>query len=327
MNGYENAYRIIVSGLRLDPWNYRFQRIAAEIEMMNGEYVNAYNRLTFVINNLRELALIYEASVYQRNLINIEDMIDPPVYLPNHYVYIATYPGLDSSLVRFLAARISEEYGIKVKVINVGAALSSVNKRDHQLRVYGEIIDDIRSRYSRPMIENFLAQIGLTYDDLDSREGKRKFVYALLNQSEGGRAQWMAIEATRSQYDANMLLNQLYLRFGNYLNAPYCLGILAITHEDIFANDFLFLFGWAQRGLGVMSYARFLLDNPTREQFEKRVVMQAFSSVGHIIGIPRCTFPDCARAFPDSLEEHDRKEDRLCMECRSNLRELYLNLR
>jgi predicted Zn-dependent protease len=105
------------------------------------------------------------------------------------------------------------------------------------------------------------------------------------------------------------------------------LGILGITREDIYENDYNFLFGWAYKKLGVMSYARFALGNPTREQFEKRVVMQGLSSIGLVIGIPRPTNPNCARAYPNSLEEHDRKEDKLCEECRANLRQLYSTLK
>jgi predicted Zn-dependent protease len=52
--------------------------------------------------------------------------------------------------------------------------------------------------------------------------------------------------------------------------------------------------------------------------------MQALSSVGLVIGIPRCTSPGCARAYPESLEEQDRKDDKLCYECRENMRRLYL---
>jgi predicted Zn-dependent protease len=159
---------------------------------------------------------------------------------------------------------------------------------------------------------------------MNTREGKRRFVYALLNQNDDGRRQWEEIELVKSQYSSNALLEQLSQRFLNYSNDPCCLGILGVTSNDMYENDYNFLFGWAQKGLGVISYARFLLGNPTDEQFEKRTVMQALSSIGFVVGIPRCTNPTCARAYPDSLDEQDRKDDKLCNECRENLRKLYL---
>ena len=210
---------------------------------------------------------------------------------------------------------------------NVGADVSDINARDYQLNVYNEIIEDVRSRYSGSVIDDFLAQLGLTENDLDTKKGKGVFVYALLNKSEEGRKQWEGIEAIKSQYSASALLDQLSGKFGNYYKEPYCLGILGVTREDIYENDYNFLFGWAYKKLGVMSYARFMQGEPTREQFEKRVVMQAFSSMGLVIGIPRPTNPNCARAYPHSLEEHDRKEDKLCEECKGNLRQLYSTLK
>ena len=60
-----------------------------------------------------------------------------------------------------------------------------------------------------------------------------------------------------------------------------------------------------------------------RATFEKRVMMQALSTAGFVIGIGRCTSAWCAPAYPHSLEEHDRKEDRLCNECVENLTALY----
>jgi hypothetical protein len=74
---------------------------------------------------------------------------------------------------------------------------------------------------------------------------------------------------------------------------------------SIYENDYNFLFGWAQKKWGVISYARFLLGDPTPtdEQFEKRAIIQFLSSIGFVIGIPRPTNPNCARAYPNSPAE------------------------
>ena len=314
-----NAYRVIIKGLTLDPWNYTYQKIAADIE--------AANRFNFITNNLKELALIYEDSLAQRDRMDSGGIAGQPLYLSDYYLYIAAYPDLNTDVVDFTAARIAGEYGIEVKTINVGAEVSDVNARDLQLTIYDNIIENVRNRYAHSVIAGFLKQTGLTEEELNTKKGKGIFVYHLLNQNENGMEQWKEIEMTRSQYSANALLNQLSGTFSRYLNDPHCLGILGITREDMYENDYNFLLGWAQKKLGVMSYARFTVGNPGREQFEKRVVMQAFSSAGLVIGIPRCTNPNCARAYPNSVEEHDRKEDKLCAECKTNLRKLYASLK
>jgi predicted Zn-dependent protease len=248
-------------------------------------------------------------------------------FLPNYYVYIATYPDLNHNVVELLSARISEEYGIETKIINIGRDESEIHIRDKQDEVYDEIINDVKLRNSNETINNFLRQIGLTKKALKTREGKRRFVFTLLDQSESGKNQWKEIELVQLQYNGNSLLKQLSEIFRNYSNDPKCLGILGITRKDIYENDYNFLFGWAKKKSGVISYARFLFDNPTSEQFEKRTIMQALSSIGFVIGIPRCTNPICARAYPNSLEEQDRKEDKLCDECKTNLRNLYSTLK
>ena len=324
---HQRAYTIIIKGLTLDSWNYKYQKIASEIELMNHEYEKAYNRLNLLINNLGELGNIYNESVRQIQSINIESIDRKPLNLPGYYLYIATYPNLDLDVVDRLSARISEEYGIGVRTINIGLVESETNSRDRQLDSYNEIIDDIYLRYSKDSIDSFLNQIGLSNEAMATREGKRRFVYALLNQNESGSNYWQELELVKSQYSADALLDQLERRFRNYNNDPHCLGILGVTGNDIYENTYNYLFGWAYKGLGVISYARFLLGNPTGEQFEKRTVMQALSSAGLIIGIPRCTIPNCARAYPNSLEEQDRKDDKLCDECRENLRRLYLTYR
>jgi archaemetzincin len=324
---YDKAYAIILRGLQLDPWNYKYQKTAADIEMMNREYEKAHNRLNFIINNLRDLALIYEDSMAARSGINIDNLADDSLYLPGYYVYIATFPNLDQDVIDLLAAKISEAYGIEVKTINVGLDESEVNIRDLQLDIYNQILADVRSRYSAEAVNGFLRRIGLSQNDLEGKEGKRIFAYNLLNQSEAGKQQWQLIEMTKSQYSADSLLKQLSDRLRNYNSDKYCLGILGVTNKDIYENDYNFLFGWAQKKWGVISYARFLLDRPAGKQFEKRAVMQALSSVGFVIGIPRCTNPNCARAYPNSLEEMDRKNAELCDECKTNLRKLYLTLK
>jgi predicted Zn-dependent protease len=326
---HAKAYEIVLKGLQLDPWNYKYQKIAVDMEMANKDYQKANSRLNFIINNLNELAAIYTESVEMQSAISVENENKGIINLPGYYVYIATFPDLNSNIVNLIAANISNTYGLEVKIINVGAYEYRDNIRDRQLDIYSNIVDDVRSKYSNDAVTKFLTEIGLTQDDLQTREGKRKFSYHLLSSTETGRQQWQLIEMAQNQYSGNALLDQLKHTFANYNNDPRCLGIMGITKQDIYEKDYNFLFGWAQKKWAVISYARFLLGDPapTDKQFEKRAIIQSLSSIGFAIGIPRPTNPNCARAYPNSLVEMDRKSMELCDECKMNLRELYSKLK
>ena len=96
-------------------------------------------------------------------------------------------------------------------------------------------------------------------------------------------------------------------------------GCIGVTNEDIYASDYNFLFGQAMGNFGVMSYHRFTADFndaiPNRKKLKERTLKQLISSSFFVFSIPRCSNPTCARAYPNSLEEHDRKENKPCDEC------------
>jgi hypothetical protein len=214
---YQSAYNLIIRGLRLDSWNYKYQKIASEIEIMNQEYEKAFYRLNFIVNNLRELGNIFNESMQQLGSLNIENYDMLPINLSGYYVYIATFPDLYFDAIDTLSARISEEYGIEVRIINVGLIESDLNARDRQLDAYNSVIDDIYLRNSKESIDNFIKKIGLSNEEMNTREGKRRFVFALYNQSESGRERWAEMELIKSQYSGDALLAQLSNRFRNYL--------------------------------------------------------------------------------------------------------------
>ena len=101
-------------------------------------------------------------------------------------------------------------------------------------------------------------------------------------------------------------------------------GYLGITQKDIFIGNSNFLFGWAGKDYGVMSYHRFLAtfnrEPPNRTRLCNRMVKQGISSSFFILGIPRCTNPTCIRAYPHNLTEHDQKSNELCSWCKEHLK-------
>ena len=123
------------------------------------------------------------------------------------------------------------------------------------------------------------------------------------------------------QWDATQLVGQLgkatKARPGS--SAAY----LGVTTLDLFANDSRYVFGLAANNgnCGVFSYRRYtaaLWDaRPNQQLLKERAVKQALSSTGLMFGLPRCADPTCARAYANSLDEHDAKQLRLCDQCQT----------
>ena len=98
---------------------------------------------------------------------------------------------------------------------------------------------------------------------------------------------------------------------------------LAVTDLDLYAPGSNYLYGVALTGgpVGLISNYRFSAaftkESPDRRRLQARLVKQALSSYGFMLGVPRCANPECARAYPNDLAEHDAKSDQLCPECRA----------
>ena len=98
-------------------------------------------------------------------------------------------------------------------------------------------------------------------------------------------------------------------------------GYLGVTTMDLYANESRYVFGMAGIGAncGVFSYRRYTGavsdEPPDRERLKRRALKQALSSTGLMFGLPRCTDPTCARAYANSLAEHDAKQVKLCPQC------------
>ncbi len=98
--------------------------------------------------------------------------------------------------------------------------------------------------------------------------------------------------------------------------------VMGVTSCDLFGDKSNYLFGVAATGgfVGVISTHRFghrfNEEPPKRERLKERLLKQALCTFGFSLGVPRCATPECARAYPQSLQEHDLKPSTLCTECR-----------
>jgi predicted Zn-dependent protease len=322
----DTAYALILEGLQLDPWNFTYQLKAAEYEYAKKDYNKAYTRVVFLENNafedteIKEKAQTLKTSLLEK--IDTKDRAELSPQLPDYYLYVVAYPKVNTFITKIVTNKVAEAYGIQVKTFDLSQAEDEKNMRNRSKQYIEDYANDIIQNNTEEVIQDFLDEIELSRKTLDSFDGKKTFLFELLMRS-GDSDTWKQILSIPGQYDANALLAQLEKENRTLLNEKYCLGILGITSEDIFQNDYNFLFGLAKKKVGVISDARFNASTNNFSLYIKRTVMQALSSAGFVIDIPRCTTANCSRAYPNSLEEQDRKEAYLCDECLENLQNRY----
>jgi archaemetzincin len=99
---------------------------------------------------------------------------------------------------------------------------------------------------------------------------------------------------------------------------------LIVTKQDIFATRFNFVFGLANRdlGLGLISTARLTEwhDGLSPSQMKERVLKEAAHEIGHLGGLAHCENETCLMAFSNTLEMVDKKLPILCDKCRRKLK-------
>ncbi len=320
----EKAYYYYTKGLRLYAGDWETQIRMAKIEYLREDYSGVSGRLNHLIKNCNDYQLLQTAGDLLSRIPEIEEISIPDNY--EKVLLIHQYDYIPDNIMAALKSRISQEFKIRVWTGHEEVELSEDNFRSPQ-EMLDRYVYDILKDFEENRIDNYkeiLGEIGigektvLTYDD------KYAFVRYLYFQSEEGQAVWPhLINKMTPQYDAGIQRQVLMRGYADELKKPNVLGVLGVTLKDIYAEDYNFLFGWNGPGGAVMSIYRFYTNDTPLTKIIKRSVNQSFSSTGYILGIPRCTVPDCARAYPHSLAEHDEKEDQLCHECTEALIKLY----
>jgi predicted Zn-dependent protease len=127
-----------------------------------------------------------------------------------------------------------------------------------------------------------------------------------------------------SQWRADALLEPLALKHPEVRRPGRAL--LGVTRIDLFngENRFVFGVGSAEKRAALFSYLRFTAaandTAPNSAKLLERARKQSLSSTGFALGIPRCSSPLCARAYPNSLDELDAKGSDLCDACARGFR-------
>ncbi len=329
-NKTTEAMEAYKKGLRLDASRFDYQFKLAKLELEKNNLVKAKKRFLFITHNSPDAELQEKAEKYL-NSPELKQVIMEETLLPEMYDYtlfIARFGEVSDLYTRAVSSRIYQEYKINVEILNDPLIPDEEKIKNNRKIYFDRIIDDLKDSLPAEVFEYLLLNLGISPEEDLTYAEKEKIVHWVYLQEDDGDELWERnMKLLGNQYNAKVLINQVKSEYAELLDRPNVVGVLGIIAQDIYIENTNFLFGYAGPEVGVISYNRFIYDDTPVSTAIKRIIMQAFSSAGFIIGIPRCTTPVCARAYPHNLEEHDKKDDVLCEECNSNLKKRYNELR
>ena len=132
----------------------------------------------------------------------------------------------------------------------------------------------------------------------------------------------MGYVAARKQVDAQALLDSIQsYKHLHGIAEP----VLLVVHQDLFRNGSSFVFGLARESVGAAVVSTARLSNAyyglreSDDDLNDRIAKEGAHEVGHLLGLPHCTNPECVMFKPDTLDELDRKKKMLCPGCAKSL--------
>ncbi len=100
--------------------------------------------------------------------------------------------------------------------------------------------------------------------------------------------------------------------------------IFVVTNQDLFARGTNYIFGIANRELGiaVLSIKRLSswVEGLTPIRIQERILKEAAHETGHLLGLDHCPNSNCLMSFSNNLEQVDQKLPILCEDCIPKLR-------
>jgi predicted Zn-dependent protease len=324
------AEKYLSQGLQHYPWNLEHQIVYAKLLASKGQTDLSRETADIVLKYAETEKLIEEA----RRLMDLPPLsaIQDIQSLPgtNYCVVLIPLQGCENWLIYSLQEKLSGTLGVPVHIQRIEAKYPPPD-RDRRGQILNRMRNNILGEGLKdPRVKAAMTQLNLSTDDLGAEENLISLMKhllaagnpaaieqfdALLEESVGKDPQW----------DADRLQTLLVQAVKPYRRDRT--AYLGVTSEDIYAEDYNFLFGSANRQGGILSYRRFTAafndETPNQTRLLKRATMQALSSIGFIYGVERCTNPTCARAYPHSLSEHDAKEGTLCPQCRNGFKNIF----
>jgi len=325
----EDAIKLYQKALSVNAWRLEYQLRMAKILNKRGEKSQAAEKARIVYQYAEERNLIEEAEQFLLELGEYpeEKAIQSQTLAKNIEITIVPIGKVNQKLLKEVKDGLQGKMGIRYSVSEETLDIGKIDRSfvDKYLTL---IVERIESQLPQEQFQVLLSELNLSKTVLEARRPKIKFIDAFFRkigqpqkEIEQFHNRVKKLE-NEGQYDTERLLTELKKAF-RATKKPTIKGFLGITEADIFTKDYNFLYGGAWSGYGVMSYHRFKAifneEPPNRPRLLKRTVKQGISSSFFILGVPRCTSPDCARAYPHNLTEHDQKGIELCSWCKEQL--------
>lgn len=325
----EDAVKFYQKALSVNAWRLEYQLKLAKILNKQSKKSQVIEKAKTVYKYAEEESLIEEAKRFMLELGEYpkEKAIKSQTLAKNIEIIIVPIGKVNQKLLKEMKDDLQEKLGIRY---SISEEILDVGKIDRSFldKYLTKIIEHIESQLTQEQFQAMLSELNLSKTVLEARDPQIKFINAFFKKIGQPRDEMKQFHnqikqlENKGQCDTERLLTKLKRAF-KATKKPTIKGYLGITESDIFTKDYNFLFGWARPGYGVMSYHRFRAvfneEPPNRPRLLKRTVNQGISSSFFILGIPRCTSPNCARAYPHSLTEHDQKGMELCSFCKEQL--------
>ena len=325
----EKAIGLYKKALEANSGNIPVQMLLANLLKKTGRNDEAMETAYIVFELAEDNKLIIESEKFLlAGGHKIPDFNTNPVVDANVEIVLVPMGDINYRTLHSLREALKERMGINFTISRKTKNIGLVD-RVFTSRFINNYYDWLKGIIEPNKFPEIVTELGYTEKGLEDANARNEFIHSFYSalgergQKEIREYDEQLLNARKTvQYNANRLLSEMHKEFplGNNTTVK---GYMAITDKDIYANESNFLFGNAMTGYGVMSYHRFTSgfnhEEQNRPRLIKRVVKQAISTANFILGIPRCTNPNCVRAYPHSLDEHDQKPDTLCPLCRKRL--------
>lgn len=330
------ALSFYTRALEHKPWNLSAQLAAARLLKGAGNIQEGNEKAELVWKYAETDGLLAGAAEALGKTYDSKLTTEP---LPgSRGVALAPIGDVDAWLIREVRDGLKEILGIPVVIQPVALPMFPQPDRD-PLKVRAA---DLRQRLEQlqiqPATRENMKALALDRNAWQTEEGTLASAEKLLTVEKDPtplknfRDEVRALRALGAQWDADKLLNDLQISARRVQRADPNANadakdvvVLAITRLDLFSNQSRYVFGISRVGenRAIMSYRRYtgaaFDTTPNRQKLKERTLKQAVSSIGMALGQPRCADPTCARAYANSLDEHDAKEVKLCRVCRGKM--------
>ena len=321
------AQRYFEKGLEGNPWALEHQLTLGEILNRAGQSEALRGKAEMVLRVGEEEDVLKRASRLLGRAVPKEPI--PFSKVKEHDTVLVLLPVGEVGIFTLhdLRDALSKRLGIKVVVALLEVQIPKADRtaktqwvartREQVLKAIGE----------QPAFAAQLGRLGFTNEQL--RTDDEAFVSMIRKTTEIEQCE-AAVETLDTmlaqfekpmQWDAAKVIAVLQPAVSDRVGPKQL--VLGITPCDLFGGTSNYLFGAASTGkfLGVVSLHRFRAafndEAPKRERFTERLLKQSLSTIGFMLGVPRCNTPECARAYPQSIAEHDQKPATLCPTCRA----------